>query len=170
MNMKWPEFVLLVGEGFRQQGFFVIETGADGGADLVLEKGEERFLVQCKHWRTPKVDAGAVRELYGVMAARAAAGGFVVTSGEVTADAAAFATGRNIQLVYGAKLLAMLEKARETVTLPMRIEPHLGAGKPACPRCSRTMIQRVAEQGSNAGKPFWGCPAFPDCRAILPIA
>ena len=168
-DMRWQEFELLVGEGFRLQGFLVIEMGRRDGADLVLQKGEQKFLVQCRNWRAPKVDIGAVRELHTAMAAKAAAGGFVVTAGDFTAAAAEFANASGIQLVNGAKLLAMLEQAKTTVTMPLRIEPRLGSGKPACPRCSRTMIQQVAQQGANAGKPFWGCPAFPDCRGTLPI-
>jgi restriction system protein len=171
-EMRWQDFELLVGEGFRLQGFLVIESGgggADGGVDLVLQKGEEKFFVQCKHWRALKVDVGTVRELYGVMAAKGAAGGFVVTSGDFTAAAAEFAGACGIRLLNGSKLIAMLEKAKATVTMPLRIEPRLGAGQPTCPRCSRTMVQRVAKQGASAGKPFWGCPAFPECRGTLPI-
>lgn len=164
LDMKWPQFELLLGEGFRLQGFIVTQSGLD----MALQKDDERFLVQCKHWRAAKVDAAALRELAGVMAATGAAGGFAVTSGEFTKEALALAAGCNIRLIHGAALVAMLEKARQTLTMPPRIEPRLAA-RPACPRCSRTMMQRVAEQGSHAGKPFWGCPAFPDCRGTLPI-
>ena len=82
-GMSWREFEMLVGEGFRLQGYQVVETGgggADGGIDLVLTKpgksGGEKFLVQCKQWRAFKVGVDVVRELYGVMAARGATGGF----------------------------------------------------------------------------------------------
>ena len=80
--MTWGQFEKLVGEAFRLQGYSVTETGrggADGGRDLILSKGGERFLVQCKQWKAFMVPVGVVRELYGVMAAKAAAGGFVVT-------------------------------------------------------------------------------------------
>ena len=80
-GMSWREFEMLVGEGFRLQGYQVVETGgggADGGVDLVLTKpgknGGEKFLVQCKQWRAFKVGVDVVRELYGVMAARGATG------------------------------------------------------------------------------------------------
>jgi restriction system protein len=76
-GMSWREFEMLVGEGFRLQGYQVVETGgagADGGVDLVLTKpgksGGEKFLVQCKQWRAYKVGVDVVRELYGVMAAK----------------------------------------------------------------------------------------------------
>src|SRR5690606_18862722 len=90
-DISWVDFERLVGEAFRLQGFEVQETGrasADGGIDLSLRRGGERYLVQCKHWRATKVGVQTVRELYGVMAASGAAGGYVVTSGAFTADAA----------------------------------------------------------------------------------
>lgn len=97
-RMSWQEFELLVGEAFRLQGYEVTELGGegpDGGVDLVLRKGKEKFLVQCKQWKAFKVGVAVVRELYGVMAAKGAAGGFVVTSGSFTDEAIAFASGRN---------------------------------------------------------------------------
>ena len=42
-----------------------------------------------------------VRELYGVMAAKGAAGGFVVTTGSFTEEAVSFAIGRKVTLVDG---------------------------------------------------------------------
>ena len=75
--------------------------GADGGVDLVLTRDGEKHLVQCKQWRAFKVGVDVVRELYGVMAAKGAAGGFVVTSGRFTDEAQDFARGRNVQLVDG---------------------------------------------------------------------
>jgi four helix bundle suffix protein len=36
---------------------------------------------------------------------------------------------------------------------------------PACPHCGRPMILRTARRGSHAGSPFWGCTAYPACRA-----
>jgi restriction system protein len=50
-GMTWRDFELLVGEAFRLQGYRVVEMGgasADGGVDLVLSKGNEKFFVQCK--------------------------------------------------------------------------------------------------------------------------
>jgi len=85
-TMTWPEFEMLVGESFRRQGYAVTEVGgkkADGGVDLVLTRDGQTFLVQCKQWKACKVGVSVVRELFGVMAAEKAAGGFVVTSGRV---------------------------------------------------------------------------------------
>ena len=75
--ITWQQFELVIGEWFRTQGYNVKEyggAGPDGGIDLVLSKGNETFLVQCKQWRAIKVGVTVVRELYGVMAARGATG------------------------------------------------------------------------------------------------
>lgn len=111
-GISWPDFERLVSEAFRRKGYRVTETGAaraDGGVDLVLRRDGETFLVQCKHWRAQAVGVRVARELYGLMAARGAAGGFVVTSGVFTPPAKDFARGRNIELIDGEKLRTMLE-------------------------------------------------------------
>ena len=61
------------------------------------------------------------------MSAQGATGGFVVTSGVFTDDAKSFAKGRNIELVDGQALTAMIEEvraARLTAT-PIDKEPEL---------------------------------------------
>lgn len=169
-RMSWREFEMLVGEGFRQQGYQVTELGGDGpdgGVDLVLRKGGEVFLVQCKHWRAQKVRVDVVRELYGVMAARGAAGGYVVTAGDFTADAQAFADGRNVELVNGARLQQLLQqgRARDAKPLPpSSAAPAAAAAIPDCPACTAPMTRRTARKGANAGKEFWGCTRFPVCK------
>lgn len=178
-DITWREFELLVGEAFRMLGFSVTETGgggADDGIDLMLKKDNEIFLVQCKQWRAYKVSVNVVRELLGVMVAKGAAGGFVVTSGIFTAEANLFAKGQNIELIDGSKLLAMIEKVRGTSSvgtaanyrdsqLPSEL-PVTQIVTPHCPQCGDTMIKRVAKKGVNAGNVFWGCTSFPRCRGI----
>ena len=58
--------------------------------DLELHQGSDKYLVQCKQWKVSKVGVATVRELYGVMTAERAVGGFVVASGAFTDDAKAF--------------------------------------------------------------------------------
>lgn len=188
-GMGWREFELLVGEAYRLQGYRVTEIGGagpDGGVDLVLGKGSEKFFVQCKQWKAYKVGVTTVRELYGVMAAKGATGGFVVTSGRFTADAKEFAQGRNIKLIDGPGLFAMIQRARQAQGQPTasRLEALNTAGisgapvqvaalesiaaketsRPECPRCGAAMTLRTARQGANAGNGFWGCSTYPRCR------
>lgn len=35
---------------------------------------------------------------------------------------------------------------------------------PACPECGQPMTRRRARAGKNAGKDFWGCTGYPECR------
>ncbi|MDM0075863.1 restriction endonuclease [Variovorax sp. J2P1-59] len=177
-GMTWREFERLVGEGFRRKGFQVEElggSGPDGGVDLVLRKSGEKHLVQCKQWRAYKVGVQVVRELYGAMAADGAAGGFVVTSGRFTEEARAFAEGRNVQLLDGDALFAMIRSARSVkhgddpaqAAKPMPLPPDnatTALQTPCCPKCSGAMVRRTARKGAHAGDSFWGCAAYPKCR------
>lgn len=168
-GMSWKEFEMLVGEAFRLQGYSVTEIGgggADGGVDLVLRKGGEVSLVQCKQWKATQVGVQVVRELFGVMAARGAAHGFVVTSGSFTADARSFADGRNIKLVDGPKLFGLIQQARRSLDAgrPAAQPSSASLQVPECPKCRAPMVRRTAQKGSNAGSQFWGCSTFPRCR------
>ena len=171
-NMNWQQFEALVGEAFRRQGYAVAETGgggADGGIDLALKKDGESFLVQCKQWKATKVGVTTVRELYGVMAANGATGGFVVTSGVFTEEARAFAVGRNIELMDGKSLHALIRG----VTVPGKPAPALkvvtSASEPVCPVCQSAMIKRTAKRGANSGNAFWGCSQYPACKGTRPV-
>jgi restriction system protein len=183
-GMSWREFEMLVGEGFRLKGYQVAETGgggADGGVDLVLRKtGEtsgEKFLVQCKQWRALKVGVDVVRELYGVMAARGATGGFVVTSGRFTEAAVSFASGRNVTLIDGEKLRGLLRDAKAAVNRSTSrpaaapaVTPNAAPSQAStCPFCTKPMVRRTAKRGANAGGEFWGCSGYPACRGTRPI-
>ena len=46
-------------------------------------------------------------------------------------------------------------------------QPDLDA--PTCPKCGQPMVLRTARQGAQAGRPFWGCSTYPDCRATVPV-
>jgi len=39
---------------------------------------------------------------------------------------------------------------------------------PDCPQCGKTLVLRTAKTGRNAGKQFWGCSGYPECRGTLP--
>lgn len=179
-GLSWREFEQLVGEGFRVQGYQVTETGGsgpDGGVDLVLSKDGDKFLVQCKQWKAYKVGVEVVRELYGVMAAKGAAGGFVVTSGRFTEPAREFARGRNLKLLDGPVLLQLLQKAQTGlhVNAPTMAAPATRAGAerhsaiPACPACAKPMVRRTAKRGGQSGSTFWGCAGYPTCKGTRPI-
>ncbi len=57
------------------------------------------------------------------------------------------------------------QEAQVTAQTPGAVSPA-----PACPRCGKPMVQRIARSGPQAGSAFWGCSAYPACkgtRAVL---
>jgi restriction system protein len=173
-EMTWREFESLVEEAYRLRGYSVRRIGGDGpdgGVDLVLDRGTEKVLVQCKQWRAMKVGVSTIREMYGVMAAKGAASGIVVTSGRFTAEAVEFASGRNIKLVEGDELRRMIREAKgahgATKVRTAESTP-IGASATGCPQCGSAMIKRVAKRGASAGQSFYGCSRYPACRGTRP--
>ena len=74
-GMSWREFEMLVGEGFRLQGYQVVETGggdADGGVDLVLTRRASNLV-----HRYP----GEIKHLAGLAAQDFASATLVVATG-----------------------------------------------------------------------------------------
>jgi restriction system protein len=180
MDLSWRDFEHLVGEAFRQRGFVVDETpsGPDGGVDLELRRDGELHLVQCKRWRARQVGVEIVREIYGVMSARGAVGGYVVSSGTFSAEARRFAQGRNIEIWDGTKLKAVIRgvQDRPAPGVPTRA-PSVSAPRststvdvwsaaPVCPICGSPMVHRTARRGANSGREFWGCSRYPACKGV----
>ena len=38
-----------------------------------------------------------------------------------------------------------------------------------CPRCGEPLVLRTAKRGANAGNQFWGCSAYPKCKAMQSV-
>lgn len=178
-QLPWRQFESIVGEAFRRRGYAVKENavdGPDGGIDLVIEKNGAKFYVQCKQWKQTKVGVKPIRELYGVIVAGDAVGGFFVASGEYTEDAREFARKCAIELIDGPALAEMIAQAREPEpfmdpTSRKRIEPAIEAAPmagPVCPACGGAMVQRTAKRGAHVGGVFWGCSLYPRCRGTRP--
>jgi len=165
--ISWQDFEKLTAAYFKAKGFEVIEQGgpsADGGVDLILKMGRDRYFVQCKHWKARKVGVAIVRELYGVMHAENVVGGFVVASGDFTADAKAFAQGRSIDLVDGRGILKTFRRPRTEAPETPKAPEAAGA---YCPRCGSTMVLRRARKGASS---FFGCSTYPKCKGTVPYA
>jgi restriction system protein len=89
--------------------------------------------------------------------------GIVVTYGEFTPEAIAFARDKPLQLIGGERLIKMI---REVQRNPEIHVPRKQAAK-LCPACGSEMIVKVARKGKYAGQKFWGCSRFPECRTIV---
>ena len=166
-EMNWQQFELLVGKYFENRGYSVrqlAQPGPDGGVDLVAVKDSEKYLVQCKQWRSTSVGVKVVRELMGIIVANGAVGGFVVASGKFTSNAKEFAIGRNIELIDGLEIVNEIGAVdmREIAGEQDKIGSELSI--PNCLKCGSPMVLRTAKKGVNAGGQFFGCSAFPKCK------
>ncbi len=174
-SLTWKQFEELVGEAYRRQGYSVLENegaGPDGGVDLWLRKDGNRYLVQCKQWKTLKVGVKVVREMYGLVTAHQAAGAILITSGMFTQEAKTFARSKPLDLVEGQQLAAMIDSVRNSA--PIRKEPMVApkvtvSTEPLCPSCGTEMVLRTAKKGSNASQQFWGCSNYPKCRGTRAV-
>ena len=54
--------------------------------------------------------------------------------------------------------------------LAFRAQQSVQAGAPTCPLCGKPMIKRVAKKGTNSGKDFWSCSAYPTCNGTRRIS
>ncbi len=154
-KISWQDFEFLLSEWFKKQGYSAELTGgggADGGIDIKLYKDGGLHLVQCKHYKSSKVPVMVVRELYGVMTAEKAIGGFVVTSGRFTQEAYSFARKTNIELIDKKKLVAILDNVDVSALQSTSTQ------EVKCPRCGNVLVQRRGKYG-----PFIGCSTYPNC-------
>lgn len=137
-------FEQLIAEYYLRRGFHVEHAGAQAreqqrhdGVDLRLRRGDDRVVVQCKHWRVCQIMPGEVRELQQVMRAESATGAVMITTGEFTDAALRAARSVPIQLIDGREIREMLDRvsvqqAERTVSpTPAVLRPLPGARVPA---------------------------------------
>lgn len=158
--LSWKQFETLTAQFYREEGYSVIEQGgaaSDGGVDLVLRRGDEHLIVQCKHWKSFCVGIREVKELFATVQDCGATGGILLTTSRFSKDAITFA-GRNpgLELLDGRDLQRMLG-AEEAGPPPEKTAA-------TCPACGSEMVRRIARRGRFAGSEFWGCPQYPACK------
>ena len=172
-GLTWSQFERLIGEFYRRKGASVTPRGgpmADGGVDLNLTYPTgERVIVQCKHWTNRHVGVKPLRELWGVLDDEKADGAIFVTSGSFTADALAFARGKQFELIDGPKLRGMMAEVKPTQAATSVAEAAPTSDGPLCPGCESPMVLRIAKRGANAGEKFWGCSTYPKCQGTRPV-
>lgn len=102
----------------------------------------------------------------------------MVSAGAFTADAQAFAQGRNIQLITGENLSNIIQigaNAPQDAVPASAVNPVSAPAKTAsgvinpCPLCGGEMVARTAKRGGNQGQHFWGCGRYPACRGTRPL-
>ena len=112
-DLPWQEFKELVAEAYRDSGYIIPENNvftSDPSVDLVMRKGANLYLVQCRYWQNRKLGKREVKNLFTLMYDKQASGVFLLTTGIFTNEARHYALNRPINLVDGIALVELLGK------------------------------------------------------------
>ena len=113
-ELSWQQFKELVAEAYRESGYLILENStftADPCVDLVMRKGANLYLVQCRYWQNRKLGIREVKNIFALMHAKQASGVFLLTTGIFTTEARHYVAGRPVNLVDGIELVELLAKA-----------------------------------------------------------
>ncbi|MCI8956011.1 MAG: restriction endonuclease [Eubacterium sp.] len=110
---KPTNFELLCADLFERIGYNskVTPSTNDGGYDILLSKGEEKIIVECKCYSMKhRVGRPAIQKLVGANNIVLADRMIFITTSEFSASAVLYAEELGIELINGYKLLEMLEE------------------------------------------------------------
>jgi restriction system protein len=105
--LSWDAFSAALEDAYRRDGYGVTRLNING-ADLELSKSGRVSLVGCKRWKVARTGIEPLRDLEAARQAREAQECIYVAAGEITDNASAFASEKNIQLLHGAGLAKLL--------------------------------------------------------------
>jgi hypothetical protein len=162
-RLDWFQFEKLIALLYSARGCNVERRGGanpDGGIDLIVDSGTERFAVQCKFWKAYEVGVRQVREFLGALQDAGIPEGVIVSIKGFTAPARELAARHKIELIGKSSLLGMLKDASFTPHI-REINAIMDSDDKRCPKCERQMLLRTS---SKDGSKFWGCSAYPRCR------
>ncbi len=108
--MRWRESSRFIIEALEDQGFTAsrLSPDADRGqnADLLLNRGDQTWLLSCKQGVDYRIDAAMVDQLFRAVRDSGASGGILATLGRIQADARKRHQG--IELIDGATLWPLI--------------------------------------------------------------
>jgi restriction system protein len=164
-KIDWFQFEKLVELIYRHHGYSVTRKGGanpDGGVDLIVSLANEKFLVQCKQWRTWKVKLKDIREFLGALTDHKVNKGIYITLHGYTGEARQFAAKHGIELFDESDLLRMLNDSG--MTYSGEVSEFFANKEKCCPKCGEEMVVRPRRADGNL---FWGCSTFPRCHHTM---
>jgi restriction system protein len=112
-RMSSREFEFFCAKLFELQGYRAKVTKAtgDGGKDVILWKGNNKYYVECKHFnRNGKVSRPIANKLYGTMCADGVHKGFIVTTGSCTKECREWCRKTGIKIISHDELVGEIQK------------------------------------------------------------
>ncbi|KRA51241.1 hypothetical protein ASD77_16755 [Pseudoxanthomonas sp. Root65] len=107
-GLRWREFSKLVLAAMERRGLVEAtpdqQDSREPQSTFVLARGEERWLLSCKHGSAYRIAAAPVQELAASIRLGAARGGILATEGKVEKEGRDAAQGTSIELLDGPRL------------------------------------------------------------------
>lgn len=179
-KMDGRQFEIYLGHLFRSHGYEakVTQAAGDYGADLVIQKGGQKIVVQAKRY-SKNVGLKAVQEIRAAMDHYGAAEAWVVTNRDYTEQAYALAKSNGVRLIDREQLIEMILAVNpiqksgsksyakaDPISMPVEPVPAVPVAAAAeelddleCPKCGYLLVKRKGARGE-----FYGCSNFPKCR------
>lgn len=110
-EVPWGKLKEMVAEAYRRSGYMFLEKSplsTDPSVDLVMRKGANLYLVQCRYWQNRKLGIREVKKFQALLLEKQAVGGFLLTTGIFTREARHYCLSRPINLVDGIALVDLL--------------------------------------------------------------
>jgi HJR/Mrr/RecB family endonuclease len=108
--MHFTQFEKYVADLFSIRGFEATDTppSGDGGKDVILKKGNDIFIVECKRYNAPKVTRPDVQKFHSAIMDMNAKEGYYVTTGYFTKPAMEYVLDKPIRLIDFPRLMEMV--------------------------------------------------------------
>lgn len=107
-GLRWREFSRLVLAAMARRGLVVADPetheSREPQSTFLLSKGDERWLLSCKHGSAYRIAAAPVVELASSIRLGTAQGGILATEGKVEKEGRDAVQGNNIELLDGPRL------------------------------------------------------------------
>lgn len=107
-GLRWREFSKLVLAAMAGRGLVEAspepQESREPQSTFLLQRGDERWLLSCKHGSAYRIAAAPVHELAASIRLGAAQGGILATEGKVEKEGRDAAQGTNIELLDGPRL------------------------------------------------------------------
>jgi hypothetical protein len=73
-----------------------------------------------------------------------------------------------VQHSYNTETISELLRQYLLSTKAMAEQNTTASSELICPKCRGDMVLRTVKSGKNAGRKFWGCSNYPNCRHLVP--
>ncbi|HZG80781.1 MAG TPA: restriction endonuclease [Brevibacillus sp.] len=109
------DFERFIANVFTLKGYetTVTRKTGDGGKDIILRKGDEIAIVECKRYNSPKVTRPEIQKFHSAILDTRAKEGFFITTGVFTKPAVIYVVDKPIHLINGEGLRQLIAEVSD---------------------------------------------------------